>query len=78
MSSNNNGAAGGAQLLTGILGNTVSGLTNTVGETVNGVTGGVGRPLGDGITNLTGGLENATGSIAKGARDAGQWKSPRN
>lgn len=70
---------------TGILGNTVSGVSNTVGgvvggatrglgETVNGLTGGVGRPVGDGLANVGTGVENGLSDVAKGSRDAGNWK----
>ncbi|RKU40524.1 hypothetical protein DL546_002906 [Coniochaeta pulveracea] len=88
-SNNNNDAqnpiAGGAQLLTGILGNTVGGLTNTVGgvvgaagrglgETVNGATGGVARPVGDGLANISTGVEGGVKGVGQGVKDAGEWK----
>lgn len=50
------------------------GLTRGVGETVNGVTGGVAKPLGDGVANVGTGVENGLSDVAKGARDAGNWK----
>ncbi|ROW13508.1 hypothetical protein VPNG_04426 [Cytospora leucostoma] len=81
----NKGVTGAAKTVTGILGNTVSGVSHTVGgvvggatrgvgETVNGLTGGVGRPVGDGIASVGTGVENGLGDVAKGARDAGNWK----
>lgn len=85
MNNNSKGVTGAAKTVTGILGNTVSGVTNTVGgivggatrglgETVNGLTGGAGRPVGDGLANVGTGVEKGMGDIAKGARDAGNWK----
>lgn len=41
---------------------------------MNGVTGGVARPLGDGVANLGTGVENGLSDVAKGSRDAGNWK----
>ncbi|KAG8169512.1 hypothetical protein KVR01_000257 [Diaporthe batatas] len=80
------GVTGAAKTGTGILGNTVSGLTNTlggvvggasrgVGETVNAVTGDVGKPLGDGVSNVGTSVEGTGQDIAQSARDAGQWKT---
>lgn len=38
------------------------------------MTGGVGRPLGDGLASVGTGVENGLADVAKGARDAGNWK----
>lgn len=50
------------------------GATRGLGETVNGITGGVARPVGDGLSNVGTGVENGLGDVAKGSRDAGNWK----
>ena len=42
---------------------------------MTGITGGLGKPLGDGVANIGTGVENAGQDVAKGARDAGNWKS---
>lgn len=47
---------------------------SSVGNTVTGVTGEYGKPIGDGLTSLTGGIENGTNSVAKGVEDAGKGK----
>jgi hypothetical protein len=63
----------------------VGGLTNTVGgvvgaagrglgETVAGATGGAGKDVGKGIAGVGQGVEDGAGSLAKGAKDAGEWK----
>jgi hypothetical protein len=64
----------------------VGGLTNTVGgvlgatgrglgETVSGATGGAGKDVGKGIADVGDGVQDGTGRVAKGAKDAGEWKS---
>jgi hypothetical protein len=50
------------------------GATRGLGETVNGLTGGVARPVGDGLANVGTGVENGLSDVAKGSRDAGNWK----
>lgn len=45
-----------------------------VGNTVTGVTGEYGKPVGDGLTSLTGGVEKGTNNVAKGVEDAGKGK----
>ena len=61
--------------MTNTVGGVVGAASRGVGETLTGVTGGAGRPVGDGVANLGNGVENGAASVAKGARDAGQWKS---
>lgn len=64
----------------------VGGLTNTVGgvlgaagrglgETVSGATGGAGKPVGEGVANVGDGVEDGASRVAKGTKDAGEWKS---
>jgi hypothetical protein len=79
------GIEGAAKTVTSTVGGTAGGLLNTVGgvvggasrgvgETVNALTGGIGQPLGDAISNVGTGVEGGVASVAKGAKDAGEWK----
>ncbi|KAF2669917.1 hypothetical protein BT63DRAFT_224896 [Microthyrium microscopicum] len=45
-----------------------------LGETVTGVTGGVGQPVGNALESVGDGVQDGGARIAKGSRDAGQWK----
>ena len=45
-----------------------------VGDTINSTTGT--RAVGDGLQNLTGGIENGANSVGKGVEKAGEWKKP--
>ena len=57
------------------MGGVVGGASRGVGETVNAVTGDLGKPLGDGVSNVGTSVEGAGQDVAKGARDAGDWKT---
>jgi len=46
-----------------------------LGETVSGATGGPGKSVGDGIANVGDGVEEGSNRVAKGTKDAGEWKS---
>jgi hypothetical protein len=63
--------------VSGVL-NTAGGLVGAVGrglgETVTGVTGGMGKPVGSALKFVGDGVQGGAANIAKGARDAGQWK----
>lgn len=42
---------------------------------MSGATGGVGKDVGKGIADVGTGVEDGAGSLAKGAKNAGEWKS---
>ena len=44
-----------------------------VGDTVNSTTGT--KAAGDGLQSVTGGLEDGSHSVGKGAENAGEWKT---
>jgi hypothetical protein len=46
-----------------------------LGETVSGATGGAGKDVGKGIADVGDGIEDGSGRVAKGTKDAGEWKS---
>ncbi|KAK4231461.1 hypothetical protein QBC38DRAFT_223186 [Podospora fimiseda] len=80
-------ATGLGKTVTSTLGNTLGGLTDTLGDTVgsagsglgntiNSATGQTGVPVGDMITNLTGGVSGAAKSLGKGIKDTGEMKKP--
>jgi hypothetical protein len=75
---------GGAKAVTSTVGNTVGGVTNTVGgvlgatlrgvgETVEGATGL--RSVGKGLADVGNGLEAGANDVARGVKNAGEWKS---
>jgi hypothetical protein len=79
------GATAAAKFVTSTVGNTVGGVANTVGgvvgaagrglgETIEGATGSVGRPVGNAVAYVTSGIEGGSRIIAKGVKDAGNWK----
>lgn len=79
-------ASGAAKFVTGAFGNTIGGISRTagnvtgaatkgVGDTFNNVTGENGKPIGNAFSSLGSGIQNGLGSFAKGAENAGQWKT---
>ena len=45
-----------------------------VGNTVTAVTGGVGKPVGNALHSVGDGVEGGAANLAKGAKNAGEWK----
>lgn len=41
---------------------------------MSGATGGAGKDVGKGISDVGNGVEDGTGRLAKGTKDAGEWK----
>ncbi|KAK8224005.1 hypothetical protein BKA81DRAFT_348971 [Phyllosticta paracitricarpa] len=85
INNNESGVSSGVKFVTSTVGNTVGGLLNTVGgvvgaagrgvgETLEGATGSAGRPVARGVADAASGVEDGTGRIARGVKDAGQGK----
>ncbi|WPH03115.1 Hypothetical protein R9X50_00599000 [Acrodontium crateriforme] len=79
-----NGVEGAAKSVTSTVGSGAAGLSNTVGGVVGSAGRGLGttindttgtKAVGDGLQGVTDGVEDASSSAARGAKNAGEWKA---